>query len=414
MNDDARLQQLEQRLAEAEAALRERADIERALRESQERQTYLLHLADALRPLGDPVQIQDAAARILGEHLQADRTYYARIDEARWLGIVARDHVRDNAPSVVGEYSLHDFMPVIENYRAGRPFIAEDVESVESIPPSDLPAYRALSLRAIISFPLIKEGKVVAAMSVLKTTPYRWSEQQISLVQETAERTWAAVERAYSERALHETEARQATLLHELEHRVSNILAVIRSVVRRTVAGATDVAQVGQLLEGRIAALARTRARLQRAIDTGIDLEFLIREELLAQGADDERVTIQGETIVLSAKPAELMRLAIHELVTNATKHGAIAQSGSIRVNWALETQAQDTQWLRLQWLEAGVKVSSNSCPRRGFGTELLEERVPYDLNGFGRIEMRDGGVRAEIAFPFKHSPVEPLQQGRN
>jgi PAS domain S-box-containing protein len=181
---------------------------ERALRESEERQAFLLKLSDALRPLGDPVQIQNEAARILGERLGADRTLYAQIDAAREVGVIECGYVRGDAPSLAGEHAFAAFLPFVEAYRAGRSLIVDDVETAASIPTPDLPAYRAFALRALVGVPLIKHGEVVASMCALKATPHAWTKQEISLVEETAERTWAAVERARAETELRESAAR--------------------------------------------------------------------------------------------------------------------------------------------------------------------------------------------------------------
>lgn len=181
---------------------------ERALRESQERQVFLLKLSDALRPLGDPLQIQDEAARILGEHLDADRAYYAQLDADREVCVIERGYARPGAPSVVGEHAFSAFMPFIEAYRAGKALIIDDVEAAPSIPAADLPGYRAFALRALMGAPLVKAGELVAAMVVIKSTPHSWTAQEISLVHETAERTWAAVQRGRAEMELRESEAR--------------------------------------------------------------------------------------------------------------------------------------------------------------------------------------------------------------
>ena len=181
---------------------------ERALRESQDRQAFLLKLSDALRPLGDPVQIQNEAARILGERLDADRTLYAQIDAGREVGVIECGYVRGDAPSLAGEHAFAAFMPFVEAYRAGRALIVDDVETAPSIPAADLPAYRAFALRSVVGVPLVKQGEVVASMCVLKATPHAWTRQEIALVEETAERTWAAVERARAETELRESAAR--------------------------------------------------------------------------------------------------------------------------------------------------------------------------------------------------------------
>jgi len=196
-------------------------------------------------------------------------------------------------------------------------------------------------------------------------------------------------------------EGRQDILLAELQHRVRNVLATVRSLVRRTMETGESVEQVSALLDGRITALARTQALLTRAAGAGVDLEGLIREELLAQGADDVRVTVEGPGVDLAPKAAEVLTLAVHELATNATKYGAIGQNGRIVVTWRLETAADGVGWLHLSWTEHEVRVLVGGPRRKGFGAELIERRVPYELKGRGRTVFRPGGLSCEISFPL-------------
>ena len=84
----------------------ERKQAEADLRESEERQAYLLRLSDALRPLADPIEVQEVASRLLGEQLQTDRVFYSEMDEARGQLRVERDFVREGMPSLAGTYPL--------------------------------------------------------------------------------------------------------------------------------------------------------------------------------------------------------------------------------------------------------------------------------------------------------------------
>jgi len=113
----------------------------------------------------------------------------------------------------------------------------------------------------------------------------------------------------------------QRTLLEELQHRVRNILAVIRSMVRRTHEEGQSAEEFIQHLEGRLGALARTQVLLTRSVDAGVDLQSLIREELMAHASPEDRVTISGPDVELPPKAAEVLTLAIHELTTNAVKY---------------------------------------------------------------------------------------------
>jgi two-component sensor histidine kinase len=93
--------------------------------------------------------------------------------------------------------------------------------------------------------------------------------------------------------------------------------------------------------------------------------------------------------------------LAIHELATNATKYGAFSRAGGrLRLDWNVE--ARDGQkWLVLGWAESGVPIVDAAPRRRGFGSELVSRRIPYELKGQGGFELRPGGLHSHIEFPL-------------
>ena len=193
----------------------------------------------------------------------------------------------------------------------------------------------------------------------------------------------------------------QKTLLGELQHRVRNILAVIRSMVRRTHEEGQSAEEFIQHLEGRLGALARTQVLLTRWVDAGVDLEALIREELAAHAGPADQVTIAGPDVELSAKAAEVLTLAIHELTTNSLKYGALTRpEAGIEINWSVD-DAGGERWLRFRWSEDGVPMEAGAPRRKGFGTELITQRVAYELRGMGTLEMRPNGTLCTLEFPL-------------
>ena len=172
----------------------------------EQRQAFLLTLSDALRPLTNPVTIQGEAARVLGEHLQAGRTYYGTIDYAQQAFLVEQDYIRDDAPSVVGLHPFASFGPTFEAMQAHQPIIIEDTQTDPRIMEADRPAYAAIALRSFVTVPLVKGGQAVSAMAVVDVVPRQWSSEETALVLEVAARTWEAVERAKAEVAQRQIE----------------------------------------------------------------------------------------------------------------------------------------------------------------------------------------------------------------
>src|SRR5262249_44513184 len=155
-------------------------------------------LSDALRPLFDPVAIQEAASRLLVAQLQTSRVGYAECNEDEGLIIIRNDYVRDGAPSRVGVHRFEDFSPALEILRKGRLFVVNDRLASSQLPDDAGARFAAVGVRAQVTVPLLKEGKLVATLTASQTTPREWTPLDVLLVQETAERTWAAVERAHA------------------------------------------------------------------------------------------------------------------------------------------------------------------------------------------------------------------------
>ena len=198
-----------------------------------------------------------------------------------------------------------------------------------------------------------------------------------------------------------QTETRLRLLLGELQHRVRNILAVVRSIVSRTVRSATDLDDAASHLDGRLDTLARTQSVLTRTGGAAIDLEEIIRDEMLSVAASEDHLKIQGPRLRLRHQAAETVALALHELATNAIKYGALSEpAGRLSIRWrVLNTRAG--RKLSLEWQETGVKAVALAPSRSGFGRELIERALPHELGATTSLEFRGGGVRALIEIPL-------------
>lgn len=195
----------------------------------------------------------------------------------------------------------------------------------------------------------------------------------------------------------------QSVLLAELQHRVRNIMAILNAVIARTAATASDITDYKALVTGRLMALARTQTLLTRTDNIGMDLGALVRDELEAQADHDGQYVLSGPDVLLSPKAAEVLSLAIHELATNALKYGALSGTdGEVEVIWQV-VQPNGVPVLRLDWTERRPASADWSPPKRiGFGTQLIEQRVPYELRGRGKIEIRPEGCHAFVEFPLQ------------
>ncbi len=193
----------------------------------------------------------------------------------------------------------------------------------------------------------------------------------------------------------------QGVLLAELQHRVRNIMAMIRSMALRTADGAMDVVDYRSLLEGRLLALARVQVLLTREANAGGFLREIIASEVGAQAHREDQFELNGPEIRLSPKAVEVLTLAIHELATNALKYGAFSvPEGRLCVSWE-SFEKRERAWLALEWTESGVPLLEPS-KRRGFGSDLIEGRIPYELGGTGTLSLQPGGAHCRMELPLK------------
>jgi two-component system CheB/CheR fusion protein len=198
-----------------------------------------------------------------------------------------------------------------------------------------------------------------------------------------------------------QTETRLTMLLGELQHRVRNILGVVRSVVARTVRSSSSVDDLAASLDGRLDTLARTHGVFTRTGVTGVDMEDVIRDELVAVAAREEQIEIDGPAVRLRREAAEAIALALHELTTNAVKYGALSEpNGRLAVRWRVLNTGRGRK-LMLDWREDGVRVLDTAPSRSGFGRELIERGLPYELGASTSLEFARGGVKASIELPL-------------
>lgn len=190
--------------------------------------------------------------------------------------------------------------------------------------------------------------------------------------------------------------ARERALRSELQHRVRNMLAVIRSVCSRTVrSGSAE--EIRDHLRGRLDALARFEVS-RGAGRTGINLEDMARDELRAFEFD-ERIEVGGPEIDIADDSALLIGLALHELVTNSIKFGVLS-SGDERARIALGWHVSGDA-LALEWRETAVPILAAAPLKFGFGREFIEQALPYQLGAKTAFELRPGGLVCTIELPL-------------
>jgi light-regulated signal transduction histidine kinase (bacteriophytochrome) len=232
----------------------------------------------------------------------------------------------------------------------------------------------------------------------LQSTPWTPNERQIA---ESARVQLLEIMMRHSEALGKErrvAEVRQKTLNEELNHRVKNILALVKSLVSQDIGGSREVAAFATALKGRIAALANAHDQVVRC-DGGGRLSDLLRAELSPYAVAGREIEIVGPDLVLDARAYSVMALVLHELATNAAKYGPLSEPLSrLSARWVL-TGAGDCE---LSWRETGgppVATPSHT----GFGTSLIRRSVPFDLGGESEIDYAADGLKTRLLIPARY-----------
>jgi two-component sensor histidine kinase len=188
-------------------------------------------------------------------------------------------------------------------------------------------------------------------------------------------------------------------LMNELNHRANNLLTVIQALARQT-ANSADAKAFAQRLSQRIAGLAASNNLLVSGQWQGVELATLVRSQLSPFVADlESRLTLDGSPLRLTPVAAQAVGMALHELATNAVKHGALADgAGRIRVAWSVEEWAAQATFC-MSWAEQdGPPVVPPQ--RTGFGRTVMESMIARTLGGTAALDFAPTGVVWRFACP--------------
>ncbi|PSM50214.1 histidine kinase [Chroococcidiopsis sp. CCALA 051] len=203
-------------------------DITERKRQEQE-QTFLLRLSDALRPIADSVEVLRTAMDYVADHFEVDSAVYHEFD-ADSERVVTREGRTNSRISMPSLWRLQDF-GFYDDLIAGRTIYYDDTETDPRLQDSR-ESYRAARIRAGVGVASIKRGRLTAMLGITHSEPRHWIDADLRLLEEVAERTWAAVERARAEESLRESEiqrVREQSAREQERQRAENLAELDRA-----------------------------------------------------------------------------------------------------------------------------------------------------------------------------------------
>lgn len=279
------------------------------------RLAFLDSLGRAVADATDPDLILSVTTRMLAQHLGLSNCAYADMDIDQDGFTIRGDWAAPGSPHILGRYSLADFgMRAVSDLGAGKPLIIND--NLAELPAHEAASFQALGIAATICMPLIKDGRLTALMAIHDKVPRQWSGDDLSLLSEVTERSWAHIERVRAGAAVREAmealtelnatleqrvEARTTQLLHAEEalrqsqkleaigqltggvaHDFNNLLTIIRSALHflrqpqlteerrdRYADMLAETVERGSKLTGQLLAFARRQALTPEVFDVG-------------------------------------------------------------------------------------------------------------------------------------------------
>lgn len=371
---------------ELRKAVAQRDELLAEQKDEQARRNGLLRIGDKMRDAVTIGDITRAASRIIGETLKVDRAAFGLFDAAGEFVEVEPDWTADGVASIAGRHRLADYGTNLQHgILGGQPLIIEDVLE-NSITAGFSERFIQLDIRSLINVPVIDRGRTTGMLIVHAREPRSWSEETIIYLRNIADRVETEIARL-------QAEAQQLLLNHELSHRMKNTMALVQAVASQTLKGVTEREAV-KAFSDRLLALSVAHDVLLAQNWAAAKVAAIV-QGTICTFADIARFDVSGPDVVLGSRAAQSLSLVLHELTTNAIKHGALSsEAGRVKLDWFVDDEAM----FRLRWRESGGPAVTQPM-RKGFGSRL----VNMGLGGTGGAQLHYilSGFEALFATPL-------------
>jgi two-component sensor histidine kinase len=365
----ALLQARDDERARAEDALARRVDELAAIYEFTEKRFRAKSVAD----------ICEAALDAVVTALRCSRASILLLDAAGVMRFAAWRGLSEPYRAAVEGHS-----PWRLDEREPKPVVVDDVAAAD-LADEVQTAVTEEKICALAFIPVMADGSLIGKFMTYYDAPHEFTEAEMMIAVNIARRLGLAIEHKRADEA-------RVIATRELQHRCNNLLAVVQAIAQKTLAGGASIEEARVAFEARLQALARAHRQLLRSNWTGVSLDEVVRQALEPFGTRSE---IAGSDVTLNPKDAQNLSLALHELATNAVKHGALSRpDGRINIAWAVRG-AEGGRVLSFHWQERGGPPVV-APTRRGFGTTLLKATF-----GDVRFDYAPEGLMCEIDVPL-------------
>ncbi len=407
--------------------------------ESRQAQAFQLQLSDRLSSLTSGDEIVIAASEILGRTNGVERVLYADVDAERGTFFIRRDWLaQPSLLSMAGEIrSLDDFGPaVIERLRAGQAVAIDDVAS-DPLTRAFAPAYASVGIRAHVSVALVKAGQLTAILSMHCSAPRAWRASEVRMAQETAARTWSAVETAHAQAELREANQRKDEFLAMLAHELRNPLAPISAAAELMEMAPLDAERVRRTSQ----VIGRQVRHMTGLVDDLLDVSRVTRgqvtinqapqdmKNVVAAAVEQVRPLVQARnhrlTLELPPETAQVLgdETRLVQILTNILNNAAkyTPEGGHLRL--VMETEPSQVV---VRVIDDGIGIAAALQPRvfdlfaqaertsdrsqGGLGLGLALVKSLVGLHG-GHVSCHSDGAGCGSTFTVRLPRFEPLPE---
>jgi two-component sensor histidine kinase len=374
---------------ELRRALGERDALLRSGLEAVERRNALIELGDRLRDLDKIHEVVQVASELVGRTLGVTRAGFGYLDDGLEHIDIVSDWSAEGVPSIVGRHRFTDYGDLLGDPESDDLLTIADART----DPRTAATYERMekiAVAAMVNVPVRDHGRVVALLMVHDREPREWTPEALTFLRNVADRIQAGVARIRAENE-------RAMLNQELSHRMKNMMAMIQAIAIQTLKAVPERGPV-EAFTKRLHALSTAHDVLLAESWTAARLDALANA-VLETFAAPGRFEVSGPEIDLGPRATLSLSLLLHEMGTNAVKHGALsADGGLVSVVWRLEGEGDDRE-IVLDWRESGGPATREPSGR-GFGSRLIH----MGLVGTGGVVLRyaSTGLEAEFRAPLK------------